>query len=107
MFHPGETVTHTFTIPFIVSEVSEIVVTYKQNDHIILKKTITSGFEEAGADKTKIVIAFSQQESLLFAEKRPFTIQLNVCTVDGTRCTSKEIKSETGVQHHKEVMTNG
>ena len=45
MFFPGETITHSFVIPFAANEIDHVILSYKQNGAIILEKTITSGFE--------------------------------------------------------------
>lgn len=42
MFHPGETLIHEFIIPFIYDTIEKVLVTYKQNDRLILIKEITS-----------------------------------------------------------------
>lgn len=107
MFIPGETVAHEFIIPFISSEVIEVLVTYKQNDRVVLKKTITSNFEEVPENKTKITIALSQQESLLFDDKNDAEIQLNVMCQNGTRAACKEFKVSTGKQHYRQVISDG
>ena len=107
MFFPGETITHTFYIPFAINEIDNVVVSYKQNEAIILEKKITSGFEADSTQVTKFEIVFSQTDSLLFDDNRPFTIQLNVYTTGGTRHTSHEMDSSNGVQYLREVMTNG
>ena len=105
MFHPGETISHVFTIPFVAVEVSKVIVTYKQNDHIILTKSITSEMIDPVDPVTcKFTVAFNQEESLLFEEYKDFRIQLNVTTTTGSRATSKEIKSVNGPQHYKEVI---
>lgn len=106
MFIPGETVTHEFTIPFADTELSTVIVTYKQDNKIILTKTISS-FEKVTEAKTKIVVTFSQQDSLLFDEHSDYTIMLNVYTIRGSRAACKEIKGSTGVQHYKKVISNG
>lgn len=107
MFNPGETISHIFIIPFVSTEISKVIITYKQNDRIILTKTITSNFQEDSPGHTRITIAFNQQETLLFEEDSSFTIQLNVITNKGARASSCEITSSSGVQHYKEVITNG
>ena len=108
MFHPGETISHTFIIPFAVVELSKVIVTYKQSDHIVLTKTITSGFEQGETKaKSKVIVTFDQRETLLFEENKPYTIQLNVYTQEGARAASCEIKGSSGVQHYKEVITDG
>lgn len=45
MFYPGETITHSFSVPFEPDDIAEVIVTYKQRDHIILVKEVTDDFE--------------------------------------------------------------
>lgn len=106
MFIPGETVTHEFTIPFADAELSKVVVTYKQDERIVLTKTISS-FEKVTETKTKITLPFSQQDSLMFKDDTVYTIQLNVYTTRGSRAACTEFKSNTGKQHYKKVISNG
>ena len=106
MFHPGETVIHKFTIPFNKNETNNVLVTYKQNESIILMKTIASeDITSIAVNSSSFTVELSQQESLLFDENKPFTMQLNVILGDGSRAASKEVSSKNGVQHYKEVMT--
>ena len=108
MFIPGETITHEFIIPFLETEISKVIVTYKQNNRIILTKPISSGFEKYSAGKTKVILAMSQKESLLFDGENDYTIQLNVLTVKGgSRATCAEFQGSTAIQHYKEVINNG
>jgi len=105
MFSPGETVSHQFIIPFVVSEVAKVIVSYKQDGDIVFEKTITSGFEQGETQaETKFIIAFSQTESLMFHPEKPLKIQINVITTYGARATSKEIKSNNSAQYHREVI---
>ena len=116
MFNPGETIGHTFIIPFRRTDISEVIISYKQNDSIVFERRITSSddFKEyTGPDgeidplKTKIQIVLSQKESLMFYELSKYTIQLNVLTKAGSRHSSALIKGCNGVQQHKKVMSNG
>ena len=111
MFHPGETVVHSFIIPFVKAVIDQIIVSYKQNDYVILERKITSDDEDAfvaydDPAKTKFRIQLTQNESLLFDDKADFTIQLNVYTEGGSRHASAELKGSNGVQHHREVMSD-
>ena len=106
MFIPGETVVHEFIIPFMNSDLSKVIVSYKQDNRIVLTKTISS-FTAISSTESKITIAFSQQESLLFSDDIDYTIQLNVFTLRGTRAACTEFKSSTGKQHYKKVISNG
>ena len=113
MFNPGETAIHTFVIPFVKSDLSQVIVSYKQSGDVILEKVVTSSQDfldhlddQGNIDETKtdIEIALSQEESLLFKENARYTVQLNVLTEGGSRHASCEIKDTNGVQHHKDVM---
>ena len=109
MFFPGETITHRFIIPFAKGEIDHVVITYKQKDQISLEKTITSNSEDMSEDSafsTKIEYTLSQQESLGFEDDVPFTMQVNVYSVGGSRHASHELKSSSGIQYYREVMTN-
>jgi len=107
MFIPGETIAQEFIIPFADTELDKVIVTYRQNDRIVLTKPISSGFEKISEVETRITIILSQQESLLFEDKIDYTIQLNVYTTRGSRAASKEIKAYVGRQHYKEVISHG
>lgn len=107
MFFPGETITHSFVIPFTANEIDHVILSYKQNGAIILEKTITSGFEAEEAHVTKFDYHLTQNESLLFEDNLTFTIQCNVYTVGGTRHASQEMTSSSGIQYLREVMTSG
>lgn len=109
MFHPGETIVHSFIIPFQRIVLSQIIVSYKQNGYVILERIVTSkdqyAFEEIeDPAKTKFRIQLTQNESLLFDDESDFTIQINVYTEGGSRHASCEIKGSNGMQHHREVM---
>ena len=115
MFHPGETVIHTFVIPFRRVDLSKVIISYKQEDYVILERTVTSPRDfgeyhnaegEVDETKTQITIQLTQEESLLFKERWEYRIQLNVYSEGGSRHASCEIKGSSGVQHHKEVISN-
>lgn len=106
MFNPGETIIHQFVIPFLSTELSKVIVSYKQGDDIVLEKTVTSGFTPIEEyTKTQFAVTLSQEESLMFSDLNSYTIQLNVLTIFGTRAASKEIRGTSGVQHHREVIS--
>lgn len=119
MFHPGETVIHRFIIPFAYREVKKVIVTYKQNNRIILVKELpekgSTAFptqELEAASETNFFkataqfdVALTEEESLLFSDETKFTIQINVVTMSNTRAASHEIQSESGIQHYRELAT--
>lgn len=106
MFFPGETITHVFIIPFNRREIDHVVLSYKQNGAIMFEKTVTSGFEEDSPNTTKISYPLSQNESLLFEDDSPFTIQCNVHTVFGSRHTSHIMDSTNGIQYLRDVLVS-
>lgn len=112
MFHPGETVSHVFNIPFLTTDVAKVLITYKQKDHIILVKTITSSNLTPVLDElnvpvgSQLTVTLTQEESLKFMEKSVFSVQLNVITTGGARSASNEIEDKTGPQYYKEVISN-
>ena len=104
MFFPGETVLHTFVIPFSSKDVAQVVVSYKQNEAIIMEKSVTGGFKPDGDNVCSVEIEFTQQDSLLFSDNAAYTIQINVYTSEGTRHTSHEMKSSSGIQYLRDFM---
>ena len=104
MFFPGETIAHTFVIPFIPTEIDHVIVSYKQNGGIVLEKIIESGFKlERGM--TKFTLILTQAEGLMFEDDMAFTIQLNVrLTENDCRMTSRELNGESGIQYYREIM---
>jgi len=109
MFFPGENIMHRFVIPFVKSEIDYVVISYKQNDQIVLEKMITSDSEDMSEDtasSTKIEYTLTQSESLSFRDDIPFTMQVNVYSLGGSRHTSHLLNSTNSVQYYREVMTN-
>ena len=107
MFIPGETISHKFVVPFMREDILKIIVSYRQDGHIILTKTVASysvSAEESGVGSS-FSITLSQQESLLFRDDMPFSVQLNVIFTNGARCASREIERSNGFQHIREVVT--
>ena len=107
MFIPGETIAHGFVIPFSSDVIDYVVVSYKHNDDIIFEKKISSDFEPRDDKSTYFLFTFTQKEGLLFPDDSQYTIQCNVYTKGGSRHTSRPIKSKTGTQYLKEVMSSG
>ena len=108
MFFPGETITHRFIIPFSKADVDYVVISYKQNEQVMLEKTITSDQITKETELScRIEYELKQIESLLFDDNMPFTMQLNVYSTSGTRHTSYELSERNGIQYFREVMKNG
>lgn len=108
MFIPGETVAHKFYLPFHKTDITKVIVTYRQNDHVILIKTLYSGQIEDEVEGSHFVITLSQEESLLFKDNSYFYVQINVFFTgpDGlTRGTSVELRGDCKLQQYREVVT--
>lgn len=107
MFTPGETITHDFFIPFVPSDLSEVYVTYKQNDHVVYESPAITEFTAEENNYSKFSITFTQMESLMFRDGQRFFIQVNVITQSGGRFTSSIIRGENGDQYKREVISSG
>ena len=117
MFLPGETIIHEFILPIPKSEVKKVVVTYEQNDRLVITpKVIGSGsvLDYDNKTKSKVQVALTQTESLLFESPEinrfnknsvPFTVQVNVYTTSGSRLTSIPASGATGIQHYREAIS--
>lgn len=79
------TPTHIFTLPFDVSLLNEVRVTYQQKGKTILKKTE----EECKLDGNQISVTLTQEETMTFEANTSVFIQLRVLMVDGTVSASQ------------------
>ena len=108
MLIPGETALHSFAVPFNLESISKIIVTYKQNDHIVFEKTITSASTDVIFSEENNTTSFSfrltQQQSLLFEDDNDYSIQINVLSNSNVRAVSNIIKSKSGSQYVRTVI---
>lgn len=117
MFIPGETVVHEFIVPIDYQQIQKVIVTYEQNNYIVLEKTLAPANVLADEKGARINYMLTQEESLLFASPQertclseqsiPYKVQLNIYTKGGARAVSTPMEGRTGIQHVREVMTNG
>ena len=103
LFYPGETDTHTFTIPFNADKIEKAIVTYKQANKFILEKTVTSFTDVLGG--CQFVVLISQEESLRFIDNAAVSAQVNVYFTNHSRMTSEPVKYVVGEQYHKKVIS--
>lgn len=111
MFIPGETIAHTFTIPYPKDSIGQIIISYRQKDRIVLEKIITSkkNMVSTEEDNTIVSAVLTEAESLLFEDNCEFRIQINVFFgEDGTngRSSSYETRGWTGYQHIRNLSTS-
>lgn len=109
MFIPGETIIHTFILPFHLTEIRQIIVTYRQDDRIVYERVVNKSNPEGATlvkqdNYTKLSYEISQADSLLFTDEVPFYMQVNVYTTSHSRAVSGVIKSTSGIQFLHKVM---
>lgn len=106
MLIPGMTASHTFIVPFAKETISKVLISYNQNDFIVVERTIDHPSLISTEDGlTKIEIQLTQEESLRLKSGIPCFIQLNVISGNGSeRFPSLPIEERVGVQYHKEVI---
>lgn len=75
-FSRGSTPTHSFTLPFNMSMVEEIRISYSQGNKKILTKTL----RDADVSENGIFITLSQEETLKFKAGENAEIQLKIKT---------------------------
>lgn len=103
MFYPGETDRHTFDLPFAASDISSVLVSYKQKGRVLVEKSTT----EAEAIETmvaRVYVDLSQADTLKFEDNEDISIQVNVTGSNGGRLTSTPIVVRCGQQYHRQVI---
>lgn len=71
----GSTPTHTFTLPFDTSLINDLVITYKQNDEIVLQKQMS----DCIISENKLTTNLTQDETLKF-EEGIYSVQVKIKT---------------------------
>ena len=116
MITRGTTPYHTFVLPLSVDSISELYITYLQNEEVLFEKSLSSGditiedttsqFENAsmedlqneeGTSESVIKVHLTQEDTLKFkfypaAEKNIAVIQIRVLTSDGEAYASNPIQ---------------
>lgn len=75
----GTTPTHIFTLPFEVSEIAALSVTYKQNGEVVFKKKMA----DCTLEGNNVTVELTQEETLQFAERNNVEIQLKAKNAAG------------------------
>lgn len=83
------TPTHIITLPFDVSLIKEVRVTYQQDGSTVLKKDET----ECEMSGKEIRVTLTQEETMKFEASKTAFIQLRVLMADGT-VTASQIMSD-------------
>lgn len=74
LIYQGSTPTHQYTIPYPKDAVSEVLITYAQNDKIVVEKTGESVTVSDYAVQTEL----TQTDTLKFLTQDPVAIQLKI-----------------------------
>lgn len=75
----GTTPTHTFSLPFSVTMISALRITYAQNGRTIMTKTE----QDVDASDQEISVRLTQEETLMFSDKSDVEIQLKILSTAG------------------------
>lgn len=91
----GTTPLHTFALPFPISDISEVFVTYTQNDKVVIEKNRND--IEIDVETNTLFVPLSQDDTLTFKVYEKYVnnivlIQMRVLMTDGSSCASEIIK---------------
>lgn len=96
----GATPTHKFKIPYPSDFVDSVIVTYAQNDEIVLNKE----GDEVTVEDNAILVELTQEETLKFYESRDVHIQVKVKARNGKVIPSNIIYASVAEVLNREVM---
>jgi hypothetical protein len=96
----GTTPTHEFTIPFEVSLIDDLRISYAQSDKEILVKT--KG--DCTLEGNTITVTLSQEETFLFDCSKNVMLQVRVLTTSGNVLSSDIITLSVGRCINDEVL---
>lgn len=101
----GTTSTHTFTVPFLITEGQEVVLNYKQDNYDILEKRGDDLQITPHTSTADVVLNLSQEETFLF---RPgyANVQMRIYG-DGVATASDICFFEVKDSLSNEVLTGG
>lgn len=98
----GTTPIHTYDIPFDVSLIADLRVSYAQNG----KEVVVKKKEDVTLDGNTITVELSQAETFLFdCGKRVVDIQVRVLTVNGDALCSNVMTMQVEKCLNNEVLT--
>ena len=96
----GATPTHKFHTPYPKDFVESAIITYEQNDKIVLEKT----GDELIVEDNSISAELTQEDTLSFSDDCDVKIQLKVKSQNGSVIPSKIIYATVDEVLNKEVM---
>lgn len=96
----GSTPTHEFELPFPTNLVENIIITYEQNDTVIVEKK----GDEVIRDEYSVKASLTQEETLKFEKDKIVKIQLKVKTNEGEVIPSEIIYRRVSEVLNKEIL---
>ena len=102
--YPGESEKQEFLIPFAASMCKKAIVSYKQENLVVLEITVTT-FTRVDNGSCKFEYTLSQKESLKLRNMKDCRIQVNVYSAYGDRIVSKPIRVLVGEQFHRQPIS--
>lgn len=102
----GTTPTHTFELPFDVSEVKSVQIIYKQEKKYPFNSiVVTKNTSDCRLNGKEISVTLTQSDTLAFDNNQPVEIQLRVLTKNNTALVSDVITKNADVCLNNEVLT--
>ena len=100
MIAKGCTCKNTFSIPFIESQIKDIIITYKQGDAIILEKKKN----DCTFNDCSVSVDLTQEESMKFDETKIIRMQIKIKTDKDIVIKSNIMETYTDELFNKVVM---
>ena len=95
------TPTHTFVLPLSVDDVKTLLLTYSQNDNVVMEKEKD---DLTATDDNTIQYVLTQEETLKFDASKSVQIQLRVLTHGGSALASRVFSVPCGNVLNPEVL---
>ena len=100
MIPKGCTCKNTFLIPFTENQIKDIIITYMQQDQIILEKVK----KDCTFNDCKVTVDLTQEESMKFDETKIIRMQIKIKTNDDHVVKSNIMETYTDELFNKVVM---
>ena len=96
----GSTPTNEFTMPFPAEAIEKVIISYEQNDTVVLEKHT----EDITISDYLLAVKLTQEETLKFEEDKLVAIQIKVKTTDGEVIPSEKIYDHIADVINKELI---
>ena len=98
--YQGTTPTHVFTLPFDVSKIKELKITYEQSGKEVLSKKKA----DCTLDGKTATVVLTQDDTFKFEQYTPLNIQVRVLTMNGEALSSDIITVQVSRALDSEVL---